>query len=120
MGRAKKYQKQLKNIEADAETAKKALVAAGKGDAESTIAEAHERAERLKRDSKTLVEQERNQAGHELLETTVGKSLERAEAMLKSTITEADHTRLADEFLQELASAPAASKSASTSQGGAA
>lgn len=108
LARAKKYQKKLKSVEADAETAKKALVAAGEGDAERTLTEAKERAARMTRDSATLVDQERKQASFDLRRSTAEQAVARAEQVLTERVTDADHARLAEEFLRELAEAPAA------------
>ena len=69
--RAKKYQADLKNADADAATAKAALISAGKGEVERLLVEAQERAERMKRDADRLIEQERKQLQHDLLVETV-------------------------------------------------
>ncbi len=106
--RAKKYQADLKNVEADAATAKGALVTAAKGEVEHLLSEARERAERLKRDAERLVEQERKQLRVELLVETVGLSVEEASRILRASVTAEDHARLAQDLLGELSRKPSA------------
>jgi F-type H+-transporting ATPase subunit b len=108
--RAKKYQADLKNADTDAETAKAALVAAGKGEAERLLEEASERAERMKRDAERLVTQEKKQLEAELMKETVDLAVVQAQGMLEKTVTPEDHARLANELLAELARRPAAPK----------
>jgi F-type H+-transporting ATPase subunit b len=106
--RAKKYQADLKNADTDAETAKTALITAGKGEIEALLAEAEERGERMKRDAERLIEQERKQLHHDLLIETIELSVAEAEKLLQKSATPEDHARLADELLAELAKLPAA------------
>ena len=106
--RASKYQADLKNADADAATARAALVSAGKGEVERIISEASEKAERMKRDAVTLVEQERKQIHRDLLLETIDRSLEEATKTLEKSVTAEDHARLANDLLAELAKRPAA------------
>jgi F-type H+-transporting ATPase subunit b len=106
--RASKYQADLKNADADAATAKAALIAAGKGEVERLLAEANEKAERMKRDAVTLVEQERKQIHRDLLLETIDRSVEEATKTLEKVVTAEDHARLANDLLAELAKRPAA------------
>ncbi len=116
--RASKYQADLKNADADAATAKAALVTAGKGEVERILAEANERAERMKRDAITLIEQERKQVHQDLLLETIDKSISEAIRTLEKSVTAEDHARLANDLLAELGKRPAA-RSTSGSTGGA-
>lgn len=113
--RAKKYQADLKNADADAATAKTSLVAAGKGETERVLAEAEERAERMKRDAERLVAQEQKQLEHDLLLETIELAVTQAQAVLERSATPEDHARLADELLAELAKKPAAPRVATPS-----
>lgn len=106
--RAAKYQGDLKNVDADAATAKATLVAAGKGEAERAIQDAEERADRMKRDAERLVDQERKQLLVDLQRETVDLAVAEAAKLLEKTVTPQDHARLADELLAELARRPAA------------
>lgn len=106
--RAKKYQADLKNAEADADTARSALVTAGKGEIETLIAETEERAERLKRDAERLIEQERKQLQLDLHIETIHRAVSEAHKVLEHAATPEDHARLANELLAELGRKPAA------------
>lgn len=106
--RAKKYQGDLKNADTDAADAKAALVAAGKGEVERMLADAQEKAERMKRDADRLVDQERKQLRHDLLHETIDLAVREAAKTLEKSVTAEDHARLADDLLRELAAKPTA------------
>jgi F-type H+-transporting ATPase subunit b len=106
--RAKKYQADLKNADADASTAKAGLISAGKGEVDRLLIEAQERADRMKRDADRLVEQERKQVHLDLLNETVDLAVHEAAQLLEKSVTADDHARLAQDLLAELAARPAA------------
>jgi F-type H+-transporting ATPase subunit b len=106
--RAKKYQADLKNVDADAADAKAALVAAGKGEVERMLAEANEKSARMKRDADRLIEQERKQLQHDLLMETIERSVAEATRTLEKSVSAEDHARLAEDLLAELSAKPAA------------
>jgi F0F1-type ATP synthase membrane subunit b/b' len=106
--RAKKYQADLKNADADAATAKATLVSSGKGEMERLLVDTEERAERMKRDAERLIEQERKQLEHDLLLETIEAAVSQAHKVLERSATPEDHARLANELLAELARKPAA------------
>jgi F-type H+-transporting ATPase subunit b len=118
--RAKKYQADLKNADADAATAKATLVAAGKGEVDRMLVDAEERGERMKRDAERLVEQERKQVFYDLQLETVNLAMTQAQKLLERAATPEDHARLANELLAELQRKPAAPRSATPRAGGAA
>lgn len=113
--RAKKYQADLKNADTDAATAKSSLVSAGKGEAERSLSDAQERADRMQRDAERLVEQERGQLQQDLLIETINVAVENAQKMLERSVTPEDHARLANELLAELGRKPAAPRKAPAS-----
>ena len=101
--RAKTYQAKLERLEEELATTKAALVEAGKGERDRIIKEAEEKAERMARDAKALLEQEAKQMQQDLVRETVELAMRAAEDMLKQKITPADHERLAEEYLAGLA-----------------
>lgn len=109
---AKTYQAELKNADADAETAKAGLISAGKGEVDRIVLEAQERADRMKRDADRLVEQERKQVHLDILNETVDLAVHEAAKLLEKSVTADDHARLAQDLLAELARRPGATKSA--------
>lgn len=100
--RAKKYQADLANLDQDLEVARQALVEAGKKERERIVAEAKERAARMKRDAETLLGQEAKQKSQDLTIETIERATDQAHQILKSKLTQEDHLRLAEEFLAEL------------------
>jgi F-type H+-transporting ATPase subunit b len=100
--RAKKYQKKLEHLDKDMEAAKKALVDAGVLERERLIREAREKAARMERDAELLLEAELKQMREDLLRETLDDAVNAAEELLKKSITQADHERLAEEYLQQL------------------
>lgn len=106
--RASKYQGDLKNADADAETAKAALVSAGKGEVDRLLSDAKEKAERMKRDADRLVEQEQKQIQQDLHRETVERAVTEAIKILEQTVTAEDHARFAQDLLAELSKRPSA------------
>lgn len=104
--RSKKHTKDLKNVAADVKIAREALVEAGEGERDRLIREAEEKAARVGRDAGFLVEQEAKQLHLDITREAVDDSVVRAEAMLRAAVTQADHERLAEEFLAELSAKP--------------
>lgn len=100
--RAKKYQADLANLDQDLEVARQALVEAGKKERERIVADAKERAARMKRDADTLLGQEAKQKNQDLTIETIERAADQAEQILKTKLTQEDHLRLAEEFLVEL------------------
>lgn len=110
--RAKKYQADLANLDQDLEVARQALVEAGKKERERIVAEAKERATRMKRDAETRLVQEAKQKSQDLTIETVERATEVAEQLLKNKLTQEDHLRLAEEFLNDLGKRPVDAKPA--------
>jgi F-type H+-transporting ATPase subunit b len=100
--RAKKYQKDLDNLEEEREAAQKSLAEAGAADKERVVREAQEKAARMERDAKALLESEARQIQQDLTRETAELSVSAAEELLRSRITQADHERLAEDFLHQL------------------
>ncbi len=116
--RAKKYQADLKNADADAETARAALVSAGKGEADRLLKDATERADRMRRDAERLVEQERKQVQQDLLVETIDLAVQEAGRLLQKSVSPDDHARLAQDLLAELAKRPSAPRAGANVTGG--
>ena len=114
---AKTYQAELKNADADASTAKAGLISAGKGEVDRMLADAQERADRMKRDADRLVEQERKQVHLDILNETVDLAVHEAAKLLEKSVTADDHVRLAQDLLAELGRRPGATKAGTTSGG---
>ena len=101
--RAKRYRGKLEQVEVDAEHGKAAIVGAGQGEAEAILRAAEEKAQRIERDAKFLLEQEKKQTELDLVRETVERAASQAEKLLHSTVSMDDHERLAEEFISKLA-----------------
>ncbi|WP_394826317.1 hypothetical protein [Pendulispora albinea] len=115
--RAKKYQKNLENLEAEKDEAQKALVIAGNADKERILREAEAAAGRMERDAKALLASEIAQLKQDLSRETVEMAMTAAEELVRARITASDHERLAEEFLQDLAARNAKDKPTSPASG---
>ena len=100
--RAKKYQAKLEGLDQELEGAKQALIDAGKADKERIVREAQEKAARMERDAKALLEQESRQAHEDLVKETIEAAVREAEELLKQRVLPEDHERLAEDFLAQL------------------
>jgi F-type H+-transporting ATPase subunit b len=117
--RAKTYQARLDALESEVHTVREALVRAGEAERDRIIAEAQDKAERLKRDAEFLVLQESKQMSQDLWREALETAVSAAENLLKERVTQADQERLAEEYLAELAgSTPEAGKSGANRVGG--
>lgn len=103
LARAEKYQAQLGSLDIEAEQTKKAIRATGEADRERVLREADEKAARLEREAEALLDAERKQAKRDLYEEAVEAAVVKAEALLRAKLTQADHDRLAEDFLAQLA-----------------
>lgn len=111
--RAKTYQARLDALEGELRTVREALVRAGEAERDRIIAEAQEKAERLKKDAEFLVAQETKQMSQTLWREALETAVSAAEGLLKERVTEADQERLAEEYLVDLAAnAPGGGESA--------
>ena len=101
--RANRYRARLEKVEADAEQGKQAIVGAGRGEADAILRGAEEKAQRIARDAKFLLEQEKKQTQLDLVRDTVERAAAQAEQLLTKSVSMQDHERLAEEFISKLA-----------------
>jgi len=102
--RAEKYKSKLVTLEADLAAARRDLEDAGKAEHARIVAEAHERAERMKRDAAFIVSQEARALRDDLQRKTVEAAVDAASKILASNVTATDQERIAESFLQNLSS----------------
>jgi F-type H+-transporting ATPase subunit b len=100
--RATKYQEKLLHLEAVLKDTREAMKAAGEAEKTRIVREAEEKATRMERDAKFLVEQELKQMKIELTREAIEMATSAAEELLKKRITAADQERLAEDYLAEL------------------
>ncbi len=100
--RAKVYQAKLGKLEEELATAREALLKAGQAERDRAVADAKEKADRMRRDAEFMVEQEMKQLQIDIHREAASAAVLAAEELLKKRITPADHERLADEYLSDL------------------
>jgi F-type H+-transporting ATPase subunit b len=100
--RARVYQAKLERVEEEARAAREGLIRAGEAERDRIIAEAEAKAERMRKDAEFLIAQELKQIRHDLLRDTVDAAVLAAEEILKKRVTQADHERLADDYLRDI------------------
>lgn len=113
------YKKRLAEMDKELQVIREEIIASGEKERDRIVKDAEEKAERMRKDAQFLLEQELKQLRNELVRHAVDMASAAAEEVLKSKLTQADHDRVADEFLAQLSAAKAVGASASK-QGGAA
>jgi len=100
--RAVKYQEKLKHLEVELKETRETMKAAGEAERTRIVKEAEEKAARMEKDARFLVEQELKQMRIELTKEAIEMATAAAEELLKKRITSADQERLAEDYLAEL------------------
>jgi F-type H+-transporting ATPase subunit b len=96
------YEDKLEHVDDEIERVKREMVASGHAERERILKEAREKRERVERDAKILIEQELKEARELLLRETVSTAVRSAAEALGKQVTDADHERLAQEYLAAL------------------
>ena len=102
------YETKLNEIDSEIERIKREMKEAARAEREQILSAAKSRRERMERETKLLIEQERKAARQELFEQTVRNAMSGARELIASHITSADHDRLSEEYLTQLAERPSA------------
>jgi len=97
------HQAKLEKIEAEVTRIRTEMREAAEAERTHILAEAKKRRERMERDAKQMIAHELKNAKEQLLEETVRTAMQRAEALLAQAASDADHERLAEEYLGSLA-----------------
>ena len=120
--RLKDYEKRLAKIEDRRKEVHAEARSQWEAERTRILAEAEEKASRLRKDAEVRVAQEQKQAQADLLREAVDGAVSAAEKVLREGIQAADQSRLADEYLKTLGSAlrpadRAASQNGSSQEG---
>ncbi|HEY2514979.1 MAG TPA: ATP synthase F0 subunit B [Polyangiaceae bacterium] len=100
--RALKYQEKLKHLDAELKETRETLRSAGEAERDRIVREAEEKAARMEKDAKFLVEQEVKQLRGEMTRDAIEMAVVAAEELLRKRITPADQERLAEDYLSQL------------------
>lgn len=111
------WQKKLASVDEEAKELVENSEADGERDKEKIVQSAKDYAERLRSDTGTIMEQEAASAQRDLQREVSLQALEKAESLLRSTISDSDRKRLFEQAVRQLASgktevAPAAGETA--------
>jgi F0F1-type ATP synthase membrane subunit b/b' len=104
------WREKLSKVEGEIKELQRSSEADGEADRDRIIAEAHAYATRLQADGVAQADQELRQAKDRLRRTLLDKTLSRAAAQLRATLTDADRQRLMDESIVLLGQPQAAAK----------
>ncbi|MFI5302427.1 MAG: hypothetical protein ACHREM_30410 [Polyangiales bacterium] len=96
------YSARIGRLDEELNRIKAELVAAGEAERDRIVKEAETKAERMRKDAEFLLSQELKQLRNDLIAQTVDAATIAAQAVLKSSVTQADHDRLADQYLHQL------------------
>ena len=102
----REYEEKLSTLYKEVEEIRKLAEREGQADKERIIAEAEKEAELLKKQAKSIAEQEIRKAKEELRREVARLSLESAEKMVKDTINKSDQERLIAHYTKEITSFP--------------
>ena len=98
------YQSRLNALDTEVKVMRDEMVSAAQAERARLLADAQEKAERMRRDTAFLISQQMKQLRDELTEETVVAAVAGAETLLNETTTAADQDRLADGYLKSLGS----------------
>lgn len=115
--RLEDYKKRLAAMDKELQVIREEIVTSGEKERDRIVKDAEEKAERMRKDAHFLLEQELKQLRNEMIRHAVDAATTAAEEVLRGKLTQADHDRIGDEFLSQLAAAKPAGAGASK-QGG--
>ncbi len=96
------HEARLQKIDSEIERIRTEMRQAAESERAHILAEAKRRRERMERDAKLMIALELKSAKEQLLEETVRAAMQRAETLLTTSASDADHERLCEEYLGSL------------------
>ena len=78
------------------------MIKAGEAERDRIVAQAEEKAARIRKDTSFLIEQQMKQLRKELLHEAANAAVVAAEELLRERTTDADHDQLAQAYLKRL------------------
>jgi F-type H+-transporting ATPase subunit b len=98
----KEYSERMAHLDQELAQIKREMIAAGEKERDRIVAEAEEKASRMRKEAEFIVEQQVKQLREDLKRETSESAVEAAEALLVKATTSFDQTRLAQEYLAAL------------------
>jgi F-type H+-transporting ATPase subunit b len=102
-----KLQRQLAELEGELERIRHTARQRAEQESERILSDARASADRIREDARIAIEQELRRAREELRAEASSLSVELASGLLRDQVTDADRTRLLDDFIAEVERAPA-------------
>jgi F-type H+-transporting ATPase subunit b len=102
------YEQKLATLDQEIERVRADMRSSGEAERKRILADAKEKRTRMERDAQTLISQELKAAREGLTSEMARTALRSAEATLRSRITAADQSRLADDYLGSIKNAATA------------
>ena len=102
------YKHKLATVDQEIERVRGDMRSAGENERKRILAEAKEKRTRMERDAQTLIGQELKAAREGLLSEMVRSAMRSAESTLRSKVTAADQSRIAEEYLAGIKNAATA------------
>jgi len=106
----KEYTARLATLDQELEQIKRDMIAAGQKERDRIVAEAEEKAARMRKEAQFIVEQQVKQLRDDLTREAAEAAIGAAEALLTKSTTSFDQQRLAQEYLSALQKGPASAK----------
>jgi F-type H+-transporting ATPase subunit b len=104
--RYQEYEARLRRLDQDIEQIRQALIQEGEREKERIIKEAHQIAEKIKRQTAIASQQELKVAKLRVQEETAAITVELAEDLLKKHLKPKDHERLVNEYIEQMKRLP--------------
>lgn len=99
----KEYSERLEKLDAELEDIRADMRRAGEAERDRIVAEAEKKASRLRKDAQFVIDQQLKQLRIDLTREAVDAAIATAEKVLTESTNAADQTRLAQEYLKQLA-----------------
>jgi F-type H+-transporting ATPase subunit b len=109
----KEYSERLAKLDQELDQIRKDMIAAGVKERDRIVAEAEQKAARLRREAEFIIEQQVKQLRSDLTREAAEAAIGAAEQLLAKATTSYDHQRLAQEYLASLQGEQGAAKSVS-------
>lgn len=103
--RLRDYEDKLGHIDDEVERIKKDFAAQGQREKQRIIDDADEKEQRMLQDARFMIDQERKHMRNVLMRQTVHAAIAQAEKVLMQQVTSADHERIAEQYIEQLATA---------------
>jgi F-type H+-transporting ATPase subunit b len=96
------YNARLERLDEELEQLRSEMVRAGEAERDRIVAEAEEKAARMRRETSFVIEQRMKQLREDLTREAVESAIQAAEQVLREQATSADQKRVADQYLETL------------------